>query len=214
MSHGDCRDTAIKTELVKQGLNVESHNGSLLWEPWDVTKADGTALSSIHPVFSSRLFGRSPPRMPLPAPDQLELVSLAYKQDGIDGLNLLPDIGWDTTFDPHWQIGEAGAKQRLVTFIDQELSGYKEGRNFPPAFTCISLVPSFALGEILPNTVWYAADRIEAGLVPHEDGDHFLSELGWREFSYSLLYNFPDLPRQNFNSVDLIISLGNRTKQL
>ena len=192
------RDTAIKTELVKQGLNVESHNGSLLWEPWDVTKADGTPYRVFTPFFRRGCLGASPPRMPLPAPDQLDLVSLAYEQDGIDGLHLLPEIGWDTTLDPHWQIGEAGAKQRLVTFIDQELSGYKEGRNFPARSHVSRLSPHLHWGEISPNTVWYAAkDRIEAGLVPHGDGDHFLSELGWREFSYSLLYNFPDLPRQN-----------------
>jgi deoxyribodipyrimidine photo-lyase len=123
---------------------------------------------------------------------------LAYEQDGIDGLHLLPDIGWDTTLDPHWQIGEAGAKQRLVTFIDQELSGYKQGRNFPARSHVSRLSPHLHWGEISPHTVWYAAkDRIEAGLVSHEDGDHFLTELGWREFSYSLLYYFPDLPRQN-----------------
>ncbi len=192
------RDTAIKTELVKQGLNVESYNGSLLWEPWDVTKADGAPYRVFTPFFRRGCLGASPPRMPLPAPDLLDLVSLAYEQDGIDGLQLLPDIGWDTTLDPHWQIGEAGAKQRLETFIDKELSGYKEGRNFPARSHVSRLSPHLHWGEISPNTVWYAAkDRIEAGLVPHEDGDHFLSELGWREFSYSLLYNFPDLPRQN-----------------
>ena len=27
----------------------------------------------------------------------------------------------------------------------------------------------------------------------------FCSELGWREFSYYLLYYFPDLPKQNLN---------------
>ena len=192
------RDTAIKTELVRQGLNVESHNGSLLWEPWDVTKADGTPYRVFTPFFRRGCLGASPPRTPLLAPDQLDLVSLAYEQDGIDGLHLLPDIGWDTTLGAHWQIGEAGAKQRLVTFIDQELSGYKEGRNFPARSHVSRLSPHLHWGEISPNTVWYAAkDRIEAGLIPHGDGDHFLSELGWREFSYSLLYNFPDLPRQN-----------------
>ncbi len=29
------------------------------------------------------------------------------------------------------------------------------------------------------------------------DGAHFLSELGWREFSNNLLFYFPDLPREN-----------------
>ena len=27
--------------------------------------------------------------------------------------------------------------------------------------------------------------------------DHFLSELGWREFSFNLLYHFPTLPKEN-----------------
>jgi deoxyribodipyrimidine photo-lyase len=30
------------------------------------------------------------------------------------------------------------------------------------------------------------------------DLDHFCSELGWREFSYYLLYHFPELPYKNF----------------
>jgi deoxyribodipyrimidine photo-lyase len=41
--------------------------------------------------------------------------------------------------------------------------------------------------------VWYAARAGREG----KDLQHFLSELGWREFSYSLLYHNPDLPKQN-----------------
>jgi deoxyribodipyrimidine photo-lyase len=45
---------------------------------------------------------------------------------------------------------------------------------------------------------WYAAkDQLDAGAVGHDDADHFMSELGWREFSHMLLYHFPGLPRQN-----------------
>jgi deoxyribodipyrimidine photo-lyase len=47
---------------------------------------------------------------------------------------------------------------------------------------------------------WYAAieKRDQAGF--DNDIDVFLSELGWREFSHSLLYHFPHLPRQNLQS--------------
>ena len=41
---------------------------------------------------------------------------------------------------------------------------------------------------------------MDAGAINQEDGDHFLSELGWREFSHALLYYFPDLPRQNLQA--------------
>ena len=192
------RDTAIKTEFVEQGFHVESHNGSLLWEPWDVTKADGTPYRVFTPYFRRGCLGASPPRMPLPAPVQLDLISITCEQDGVEGLRLRPNIGWDITMDTHWQIGEVGAKQRLAKFIDQELSGYKDGRNFPARPHVSRLSPHLHWGEVSPHTVWYAAkDRMEAGAVSHEDGDHFLSELGWREFSHALLYYFPDLPRQN-----------------
>jgi deoxyribodipyrimidine photo-lyase len=45
------RDTLIKADLLAQGLNVESHNGSLLWEPWDVAKADGTPYRVFTPYY-------------------------------------------------------------------------------------------------------------------------------------------------------------------
>jgi deoxyribodipyrimidine photo-lyase len=48
-------------------------------------------------------------------------------------------------------------------------------------------------GEISPRQILHAVGA-------HGGGDKFLSELGWREFSYHLLYAFPDLARRNFNS--------------
>ena len=192
------RDTLIKTKLVEQGIRVESFNGNLLWEPWDVAKADGTPYRVFTPYFRRGCLGAPPPRLPLPVPAPLDVVTLPYEQDGVDGLHLRSDIGWDIKLEPHWKIGEASANQRVFNFIDKELSGYKEGRNFPARPNVSRLSPHLHWGEVSPNTVWYAVrDRIETGDIAFEDGDHFLSELGWREFSYALLYHFPDLPRKN-----------------
>jgi deoxyribodipyrimidine photo-lyase len=41
---------------------------------------------------------------------------------------------------------------------------------------------------------------VEAASAPKADSDHFISEIIWREFSYYLLYHFPKLPSENFNS--------------
>ena len=192
------RDTAIKADLTGLGLVVESHNGSLLWEPWEVTKADGTPYRVFTPYFRRGCLAAPPPRQPLPVPSQFELAATDNQAAGIAGLKLLPNTGWDKMLAPHWQIGEAGAIARLAAFIDQDLLGYKDGRNFPARPNVSRLSPHLHWGEVSPNTVWYAAkDRMDAGIINQEDGDHFLSELGWREFSHALLYYFPDLPRQN-----------------
>ena len=51
-------------------------------------------------------------------------------------------------------------------------------------------------GEISPNEVWYKA-KSTGDSETSKDLDHFLSELGWREFSYNLLFHFPGLPKEN-----------------
>jgi deoxyribodipyrimidine photo-lyase len=59
------------------------------------------------------------------------------------------------------------------------------------------LSPHLHFGEISPREIWHAARFVRASAGLEDDVDHFLSELGWREFSYYLLYHFPEMPRSN-----------------
>ena len=94
-----------------------------------------------------------------------------------------------------WQIGEKAAWQRLQQFLDTGLEGYKEGRNFPARAKVSRLSPYLHFGEVSPRQVWHEAQLAGATGGLENDLDNFLSEIGWREFSYSLLYHNPDLPR-------------------
>ena len=181
------RDKNIKESL---SIDVHSHNGSLLWEPWEVLKADGTPYKVFTPYFRRGCANAEPPRKPLSMP-LLSLYNATH--DGIDALNLLPAIPWYKQLEPHWTVGEEGAHARLNNFLEEGLSGYKEGRNFPTKPHTSRMSQSLHFGEVSPNQLWYAAQMRGDG----KDIDHFCSELGWREFSYSLLYHFPDLPRHN-----------------
>ena len=122
----------------------------------------------------------------------------SFKSLSINQLNLLPAHSWKEKIISSWNVGENAAKNRLNEFVETEIEGYKEGRNFPSKKNVSRLSPYLHWGEISPNSVWYAAkDRMDAGFGHDDDCDHFLSELGWREFSHALLYYFPNLPRQN-----------------
>ena len=81
----------------------------------------------------------------------------------------------------------------MQEFFKKGLPHYKEGRNFPAKNHVSRLSPFLHLGQISPNQAWYGSIEKHSG----KNLDHFLSELGWREFSYSLLYHFPDLPSKN-----------------
>ena len=45
------RDGKIKVALKDRGLEVESFNGSLLWEPWSVLKSDQTPYKVFTPYY-------------------------------------------------------------------------------------------------------------------------------------------------------------------
>lgn len=177
-----------RDKRIKENMEAESFNGSLLWEPWNVVKNDGTAYKVFTPFYRRGCLEKAPPREPLPKPENLKLI-----KGDVHNLDLLPKISWDEQLEPHWEIGEEGAVERMYDFIDGGLNAYKDGRNFPAKKNVSRLSPSLHFGELSPNQIWHAADT----KGDDKNIDHFKSELGWREFSYSLLYNFPELPRKN-----------------
>jgi deoxyribodipyrimidine photo-lyase len=190
------RDTELKSVLMDKGIEVKSYNGSLLWEPWDIKKSDGTPYKVFTPYYRKGCLNAKPPREPLDAPKNLKLLKGQANETNIDSLGLLPKIKWDEQLAPHWKIGEDGAKERLQEFLDGGIQDYKEGRNLPAKPYVSRLSPYLHFGEVSPNQLWYAAQA----LGDNKNIDHFCSELGWREFSHSLLYHNPDLPTQNLQS--------------
>ncbi|MGI9201270.1 MAG: cryptochrome/photolyase family protein, partial [Woeseiaceae bacterium] len=131
---------------------------------------------------------------PLPAPQDLKLLTGPAGETLAD-LGLLPDVPWYEAMDAAWQPGEVGAALRLNRFLETGLDNYKEGRNRPDLENVSRLSPHLHFGELSPNQVWYAA--AQKGSDNTKDLEHFHSELGWREFSYNLLYHFPELPFEN-----------------
>lgn len=190
------RDKKVKKALEVHNIDAQSFNGSLLWEPWEVLKKDSTPYKVFTPYYRKGCLSAASPRMPLARPEKLKLFEDKTNNSSIDDLDLFPAIKWDKQLEPHWKIGEVAALKKLEKFTNNRLENYKEGRNFPALNTVSRLSPHLHFGEISPNQVWYAAKKNEE----NDDLDHFLSEMGWREFSHNLLYHFSELPRKNLQS--------------
>ena len=192
------RDSMIKLKLKDSGYIVESFNGSLLWEPWEIVKSDKTPYKVFTPYYRKGCLNARLPRTPQPVPNIKLLENDEFSSNNLSSLNLLPNVNWGDGILESWKIGELAANERLKIFLNNGLIDYKEGRNFPNKNNVSRLSPYLHWGEISINTVWYSAKaRAELSDIRHYDIDHFLSELGWREFSNSLLYNFPELPIKN-----------------
>ena len=194
---GIAQDTTLKAAIKALGLEAESFAGNLLNEPWVIKNKSGGPFKVFSPYWRACLAGPAP-AAPLPRPS---LSLFANGATDIDGLNLLPkDPDWAAGFVPEWTPGESGAHARFEEFLAHELMGYKTGRDRPDQTHVSRLSPHLHFGEISPRQIWH---RVQHHVAMHaaaqRDADKFLAELGWREFSHSLLYHNPDLPEVNLN---------------
>jgi len=191
------RDKKIKSKFIEKDIIVETFNSALLWEPWEILKSDNTPYKVFTPYYRKGCLMSEAPRKPLSAPNLNTLFEDKENVLQLDDLNLLPRIKWYKEMEKLWEPGEKGAHKKLESFLSDGLLGYKEGRNFPSKKNVSQLSAHMHFGEISPNQVWHRA-KLKKDLPRIEkDLDHFLSELGWREFSYNLLFHFPELPREN-----------------
>ncbi|MES0875159.1 cryptochrome/photolyase family protein [Sinimarinibacterium thermocellulolyticum] len=193
------RDTRIKAALKRDGIEAGSHNAALWCEPWQIATGSGAPFKVFTPFWRA-LATRLPDAPIQPAPERIPAPREWPAGLSIDELALRPQLAWDQGFYAIWQPGEAGALARLASFIDDGLHGYRDARDRPAEGGVSRLSPHLHFGEIGPRQVLRAVQRARAGgEVPERDAEHFLRELGWREFAHHLLHHFPETPDAPLN---------------
>jgi deoxyribodipyrimidine photo-lyase len=192
------RDIEIKAFFTAMGIECKSFSASLLWEPWEVLKPDKTPYRIYTYFYKNGCLKSKDPRTPIPAPANLNLVKDINNKNTLGTLSLLPKNQWYKKLEKYCDIGESAANSKLLDFLKNGIKNYKENRNFPYKKNVSKLSPNLHFGEISPNQIWYA---VHMNYLPNSldpDAEHFLMEIAWREFSYYLLYHFPDLSWKNF----------------
>lgn len=192
------RDQKIKASLKEEGLTVKSFNSALLFEPWAVQNKAGKPFQVFTP-FWKHCLAATEPEAPLPAPKSLPAPVRWPSSDILESFDLLPKIHWDTGLTETWTPGERGAIRQLQVFCDEVLSGYKRNRDVPGLRGTSRMSPHLHFGEIGPRQIWDTVQAVTAQESGHgliHGAEHYLREVGWREFAYHLLYHFPHTPEQ------------------
>ncbi|HEY8581171.1 MAG TPA: deoxyribodipyrimidine photo-lyase, partial [Beijerinckiaceae bacterium] len=190
-------DAEVKARLVADGVEAHSFNGQLLREPWEVSTKAGTPMRVFTPFWRAHQALGAIAR-PLPAPRKMKAAPWpkgAPKRSALADLDLLPiRPDWAEGLRETWTPGERGAEARLARFLDDALAAYAEDRDRPDKDATSQLSPHLRFGEISPRRVWAAVKHLEESKpAVARPAAKFLSELGWREFSYHLLFHHPDL---------------------
>jgi deoxyribodipyrimidine photo-lyase len=186
-------DKGLKSRLGQAGVAAKSFNTSLLFEPWTIENKSGRPYQ-VFTQYWRACRSQPEPAAPLPAPSKIPALAHPPASDDLDSWGLLPTKpDWAQGFKPMWQPGEAGARIRLDRFLEEILSGYRTERDRPDHRGTSGLSPHLRFGEISPRRIWHALQRhlAHAKRPPDADAETFLAELGWREFSYSLLHYNP-----------------------
>jgi deoxyribodipyrimidine photo-lyase len=190
-AQGIAADDGVAAALRQSGIAVETHHANLLVEPTDKPP-------KVFTPFWRRMCVGAPPRRPLPAPARLAAAP-DVTSERLNDWQLEPTRpDWAGGLRATWTPGEAGARERLDQFLHEKIVGYASRRDRPDDEATSRLSPHLRFGEISPFQVWQAALFVaEKDQRIRRDIEKFLSELGWREFSYHLLHGFPALASRN-----------------
>jgi deoxyribodipyrimidine photo-lyase len=200
-ARGRATDTALKKALQATGIAAQSHKGSVMVEPWEVKTGSGGPYKVFSPFFrAAQPLCDHYAESLLDVPPLTGINGVDAFGDDLKSWKLLPQRpDWSGGLQNEWTSGAKGAQARLAAFLDGALKGYKDRRNLPGIVGTSKLSPHLHFGEISIRDVWAqtrAAMRADPSLS--RDGQHFLSELGWREFSNSLVYHFDDFPEESW----------------
>jgi deoxyribodipyrimidine photo-lyase len=201
-SAGRAVDQTIKRDLKRQGIAAESFNGTLLAEPWTIRNKSGEPFRVFTPFWRAvRAAETVPPPLPIPADLEFHPIPAAIEAEAVDlaDLSLLPTKpDWAGGLRAAWAPGEAGAQARLAAFLGEGLPGYASHRDRPDRPSTSRLSPYLRFGNISVRQIWQAAS--ERPRSSATDLVKFQAELGWREFSYHLLFHQPDLAERNLQA--------------
>ena len=186
------RDQRVKTALTANGLETASCNGSLLYEPWEVRNKSAKPFQVFTPFWRHYLSLPEPPA-PRPTPTVLTAPDQWPQSASLADLQLLPQIDWTTGMQVAWTPGSDTAHALLHEFLHETLDDYKTIRDRPDLPGTSRMSPYLHFGEISPREIFHAVRDFGLARGQHTTWreSHFLTEVGWREFAYHLLFHYP-----------------------
>jgi deoxyribodipyrimidine photo-lyase len=183
------REASLELKLRNK---LEYHGQTTLLAPGSIRTRSGQPYSVFTPFLREFLAVASIDR-PLPAPTSIpapprDLRSHRVEVPDCNSLGIKRNLGLG-------EGGESAASRRLQTFVDSAVSSYAKDRDRMDLPGTSRLAADLRHGTISVRQVWHAVHN-ELG---HTDSARrFLSQLVWREFNASTLWDRPDLLEQPF----------------
>ena len=109
--------------------------------------------------------------------------------------DILPKKDWYKKFDKYWKISENNSKKILNELIENKIKDYGTTRDIPSVDGTSKLSPYIKHGQIHVASIWKKCSEIKSKGIGYRK---YINELGWREFSHSLINYFPEFLKGNY----------------
>ena len=184
----------IRDIFIKNEITYKYFKGNILVEFQDVTKSDGTPFKVFTPFWKNaeqRYLEKIPSKI-----SKIKKLKKKYSllQVSINEDDILPKKNWHNKFEKYWDPSENEAKKNLQNLIKNKITDYGDMRDIPSVEGTSKLSPYLKFGQIHVETIWNKCNEIKNKGTGYRK---YINELGWREFSHSLINNFPEMLKGN-----------------
>ncbi len=185
----------IRDFFLKNEINFKYFKGNILNEYQEITKNDGTPFKVFTPFWrnAEQKYLSSIPIKDFKIKKRNSFISFFKKS--IEPKNILPKKNWYKKFENYWNVSEKESKQILENLLKYKIRDYGTNRDIPSVEGTSKLSPYIKHGQIHVEYIWKKCSELKTKNIGYRK---YINELGWREFSHSLINYFPEFLKGNF----------------
>ena len=181
--------------FIKNEINYKYFKGNILNEFQEITKNDGTPFKVFTPFWrnAEQVYLNQPPSKNYIVKKKIKKITIFKKC--IEPIDILPKKKWYKKFEKYWKVSENDSKKILKNLIENKIKDYGTSRDIPSIEGTSKLSPYIKHGQIHVGSIWKKCSEIKSKGIGYRK---YINELGWREFSHSLINYFPEFLKGNF----------------
>ena len=187
-------DQKISNFLKIKKINFKIFKGNLLNESHEIKKNDNTPFKVFTPFWKTAEKFYLNKGFQNSESIKKKIKKIKFLNKSIKLEIILPKKKWPKKFEKFWDPSEEQAIKNVKHFIKNELAGYGENRDIPGVEGTSKVSPFLTFGQIHVETIWEECQKIKNKGNGYRK---YVNELGWREFSHSLINYFPEMLKGN-----------------
>ena len=187
-------DKKLSNILELQNINFKIFKGNLLNEVHEIKKNDNTPYKVFTPFWKIAEQCYLNKGFEKKQKIKIREKKIIFLGNSINLESILPKNKWYLNFEKFWNPSEETALENTKHFIENSLSDYGKNRDIPNIAGTSKISPYLAFGQIHIETIWEECQKVK---IKSNGYRKYINELGWREFSHSLINYFPEMLKGN-----------------